>query len=420
MMIISKPPFCPVHFQDQDLLDSAFHAATDMHALWAYLRDRHPLYRADPGRGREPFWVVTRHEDVTRVLRSHQEFSSRRGTILCVLDLDTPDIAIDDMLADTDPPRHREFREPLNKAFSPVVVAGQEKLIRDLARETILAALEADVYDLAKPAMMFPMAVTGTLMGLPPAAWERLAELVMMTIAYDDPSYAVGSPQATVRQARHELFEYFRAEFALRSRDDASPDVIGVLRAMDLTEGPLSERQAVLNGFVLLIGANVTTPHALGTLFTLMAEYPEKFAAVRADPELRQTCLQELLRWSSPVTALMRYAIRDVELHGQTIRAGEPVTAWLGAANRDERVFADPYTFDVARRPNRHVAFGVGPHYCIGAGLAKVGLEIFLDELLELVEAVEIAGEVRHVASHFVSGYKSMPVRLTPRKAAGR
>jgi cytochrome P450 len=419
-MIISTPPFCPVQFQDPDLLDSAFHASTDMHALWAHLRDRQPLYKADPGGGRKPFWVVTRHEDVSRVLRSHTEFSSRQGTILCVLDLNTPDIATDDMLADTDPPRHREFREPLNKAFSPAVVARQEKFLRELARETILAALEADVYDMAKPAMMFPMAVTATLMGLPREAWERLVELVMMTIAYDDPAYSVGDAQATVRQARHEIFKYFRDEFALRSRDDADPDVIGVLRGMDLTEGPLSEQQAMLNGFVLLIGANVTTPHALGTLFTLMAEHPEKFQAVRENPALRPTCLQELLRWASPVTALMRHAIQDVELHGQTIRAGEPVSAWLGSANRDERVFPDPYTFDVARRPNRHVAFGVGPHYCIGAHLAKVGLKIFLDELLDLVDTVEIAGEVRHVASHFVPGYKSMPVRLTPRKAAVR
>ncbi|MFB8280280.1 cytochrome P450 [Nocardia colli] len=415
-MIISTPPFCPVQFQDPDLLDSAFHAATDMHAVWAHLRDHQPVYRAEPGRGREPFWVVTRHEDVSRVLRSHAEFSSRRGTILCVLDLNTPDVATDDMLADTDPPRHGELRVPLNKAFSPSVVAGQEKLLRDLARETILAGLDADVHDMAKPAMMFPMAVTGTLMGLHPDSWERLAELVMMTIAYDDPAYSTGTAQSTVRQARHELFEFFRDEFARRSRDDDDPDVIGTLRAMNLTEGPLSERQAVLNCFVLLIGANVTTPHALGTLFTLMAEHPAKFQAVRENPKLRATCLQELLRWSSPVTALMRYATKDVEMHGQTIKAGEPVSAWLGSANRDERVFRDPYTFDPGRRPNRHVAFGVGPHYCIGAGLAKVGLEIFIDELLDLVETVEIAGEVQHVASHFVPGYKSMPVRLTPRK----
>ncbi|WP_030253787.1 cytochrome P450 [Streptomyces violens] len=419
-MIISKPPFCPVQFQGPELLDSGFHASADMHAVWARMRDETPVHRVDPGGGREPFWVVTRHADVSRVLRNHGEFTSRRGTILCVIDLDTADVATDDMLADTDPPRHREFREPLNKAFGPPVVTEHEELIRGLARATLRPALEADVYDIATPTMMFQMAVTGTLMGLPAESWERMVELTMMTIAYDDPSYSTGSAQATVRQARHELFEYFREEFQRRTRDDSKPDVMGVLRAMDLTEGPLSERQALLNGFVLLIGANVTTPHALCTLFTLMAEHPEQFRAVRENPDLHQSCLEEVLRWASPVTALMRYAVHDVELGGQTIRAGEPVSAWLGSANRDERVFPDPYTFDVTRRPNQHVAFGVGPHYCIGAGLARRGLRIFLEELLDMVDTIEIAGEIGHVASHFVPGFKSMPVRMTPRKVAAR
>jgi cytochrome P450 len=111
----------------------------------------------------------------------------------------------------------------------------------------------------------------------------------------------------------------------------------------------------------------------------------------------------------------MRYAVRDVELHGRLIRAGEPVSVWLGSANRDERVFEDPFRFDVTRHPNRHVAFGVGPHYCIGSGLATLALRILLDELLHLVEAVEPAGDVAHLASNFVAGYKRMPVRLFPR-----
>lgn len=109
----------------------------------------------------------------------------------------------------------------------------------------------------------------------------------------------------------------------------------------------------------------------------------------------------------------MRYAVHDVKLHGRTIRAGEPVSVWLGSANRDEREFRDPWTFDVARQPNRHVAFGIGPHYCIGSGLANLGLTIFLEEMLQRVDRVELAGEPQHLASNFVAGYKSMPVRMT-------
>lgn len=415
-MIISTPPFCPVQFDDPDLLNSTFHAVTDMHALWAHLRDVAPVYKADPGGGREQFWVVTRHEDVTRVLRTHTEFSSRRGTILSVLDLNTPDIATDDMLADTDPPRHGELRVPLNKAFAPTLVSTHEDLIRQLARDAIQRAIDGDVYDIAHDTMMFAMSITGTLMGLPPQSWERLMHLVMMMIAYDDPAYAAGNAQATVRQARHQVFEAFKEEFAKRSLDDAHPDAIGVMRQMELSEGPMSELQAMVNGYVLLIGANVTTPHTLCTLFTQMAEHPEQFRKLRDEGGDIQVALAEVLRWASPVTALMRHAIQDVELQGQRIKAGDPVSAWLGSANRDERVFDDPYTFDLERRPNKHVAFGVGPHFCIGAGMAKVTLQIFIEEMLDMVETVEIAGEVQHVASHFVPGYKSLPVRFTARK----
>ena len=417
-MIISTPPFCPVQFDDPDLLDSAFHAVTDMHALWAHLREVAPVYKADPGGGREPFWVVTRHEDVTRVLRTPTEFSSRRGTILSVLDLNTPDIATDDMLADTDPPRHGELRKPLNPAFAPELVQTHEELIRGLARDAIRRAIDKDVHDIAHDTMMFAMSITGTLMGLPPESWERLMHLVMMTIAYEDPAYASGNAMSTVRQARHQMFEAFREQFAKRERGAENPDAIGRMRNMDLSEGPMSEQQAMVNGYVLLIGANVTTPHTLCTLFSQWAEHPEQFERLRDNRDDIQIALAEVLRWASPVTALMRYAIQDVELQGQTIKAGEPVSAWLGSANRDERVFKDPYTFDLTRRPNRHLAFGVGPHYCIGAGMAKVTLQIFIEEMLDLVDTVEIAGEVQHVASHFVPGYKSLPVRFTPRKVA--
>lgn len=417
-MRISRPPFGPVQFREADLLDSAYYACGDPHALWARLREEDPVHHCDPGDGREPFWVLTRHADVSRVLREHESFSSRRGTMLCIVDLSMPDIASDDMMPDTDPPRHRQLREPLNRALTPRAVAGQEEAIRQIVRDLLRPALHGGDFDLAQAALMFPMAFTGTLMGLPAEHWPRMSELTTMTIAYDDPDYREGSPTATVRQAHHELFGYFRDEVTRRPSADPGTDLIGILRSMDIDEVPLTERQLILNCYALLLGANVTTPHALCTMVAMMAEQPEQFQLVRDDPQLRPRCVQEVLRWSSPASHFMRYAKRDVELHGRLIRADEPVSVWLGSANRDERVFADPYRFDVTRHPNRHVAFGVGPHYCIGAGLATLGLGIFLDELLELVETVELTGQVRHLASNFVAGYKGMPVRLTPRSQA--
>lgn len=412
-MLPSRPPFGPVEFTDADLLDSRFYARADLHALWTHLRDNEPAYYCDPADGREPFWVLTRYADVTRVLREHETFSSRRGTMLCIIDLSMPDFASDDMMPDTDPPRHRRLREPLNRVLTPRMVAQHEPAIRQIVFNLLRPALDGEVFDIAAAALMFPMAFTGMLMGVSPDRWQRMSELTTMTIAYDDPDYSVGSPTATVRQAHHELFSTFRDEVNSRTADDSAEDLIGILRRMSVDEDPLTEHQIMLNCYALLLGANVTTPHVIGTMVAMMAEHPEQFRRLRDNPELRQSCVQEVLRWSSPASHFMRYAVQDVQMHGRTIRAGEPVSVWLGSANRDERVFRDPWTFDVARRPNRHVAFGSGPHYCIGAGLATLAVTAFLEHLVNLVDKVEIAGDVCNLASNFVAGYKSMPVRMT-------
>lgn len=415
-MLVSCPPYKPVTFSDTDLLDAEFYATGDPHALWAHLRDTEPVYRCDPGDGREPFWVVTRYDDVVRVLRDYHTFSSRRGTMLCIVDLGMPDIASDEMMPDTDPPRHGQLRDPLMRALTPRVVASQEPTIRKIVRSKLLEpALDGGVFDFAQAALMFPMAFTGTLMGLPPETWPRMAELTTMTIAYDDPDYTVGSSLSTVRQAHHELFAFFQEEISRRSARDPGQDLIGILMSMDLDEEPLTERQILLNCYALLLGANVTTPHATCTMMSMMAEHPDQFRSLRDDPPLKPRCVQEVLRWSSPATNFMRYAIQEVELGGKTIQPDEPVTAWLGSANRDERAFPDPYRFDVARWPNRHVAFGIGVHRCIGSNLANLGLRIFLDELLDHVDAVEPAGPVIHLESNFVAGYKHMPIQVAPR-----
>jgi cytochrome P450 len=414
-MRLTQPPFRAPDLSDVRLLDSAYYASGDPHALWAYLREHHPVYLHDPGGGREPFWVLTRHHDVSRVLRDYESFTSRHGTMLCIIDLCNPDIASDQMMPDTDPPRHRKLREPVNRALTPRAVGAQEPSVRAAVRGMLRPGLDGTVFDLAQATMMLPMAFTGTLMGLPRDDWARMAHLTTMIIAYDDPDYAVGPPIATLRQAHQELFTLFREEVNRRDRGDPGSDLIGILMSMDTEDGPLTNEQIILNCYALLLGANATTPHVACTLVSELAARPAGLRAVRESPLLRQSCLEEALRWSSPASHFMRRATRDVPMNGTTIPAGAPVSVWLGSADRDERVFRDPYRFEAGRRPNRHVAFGVGPHFCIGAGLARLGLRVFFEEFVELVASVEPAGDVQHLASIQVAGYKRMPVRLRPR-----
>ncbi|MFF4873667.1 cytochrome P450 [Streptomyces sp. NPDC090109] len=416
-MRLSTPPFAPADTDVTavDFLASTYYTEGDPHALWTHLRAHDPVHHFTPSDGREPFWVVTRHADVSRVLKDHSVFSSRRGTMLCIIDLSMPDIASDQMMPDTDPPRHGQLRDPLNRVMTPRAVAAQEETIRGIVREMLEPALDGEVFDLAQAALMFPMAFTGSMMGLPRETWDRMSRLTTMTIAYDDPEYMEKAPKPTLRQAHHELFSFFSDEIARRDRTDPGDDLIGILLRMSLEGEPLTERQIMLNCYSLLLGANVTTPHVVSTTALTMAEHPDQFRALQEDPGLRGTAMEELLRWSSPASHFMRYATADVELGGRTIREGEPVSVWLGSANRDERVFKDPFSFDITRRPNRHIAFGVGPHYCIGSGLARIALRVFLDEFAERVASVELAGEPVHLASNFVAGFKHLPVRLTPR-----
>ncbi len=393
-----------------DLLDPRTYTHGDPHAIWTYLREHRPVYRAN-----DHFWVVTRYDDVSRVLRDSQNFSSRHGTMLSILHADLPDIASDQMMPDSDPPLHGWLRAPVAQALAHRVVRAQEQRLAGIVRELLAPALEGATLDLAQAALMFPMAFTGALMGVPERDWPLLARLTTMTIAYTDPDYATGSPQATLMQAHHDLFSCFAAELDRRDPSPERPvDLIDVLLSMSVEREPLSREQVLLNAYSLLLGANVTTPHATAVTTLALAERPEQWRRLRENPGLIPSCVEEGLRWSSPAMHFMRHAVTDVSLGGEKIRAGEPVSAWIASANRDERVFTDPFRFDIARTPNRHLTFGFGPHYCIGSGIARLALQVFLTELVRTVERIELAGPVVALESNFVAGLKHLPVRLVP------
>ncbi len=308
-MKISVPPFAPEVIQDPDLLRSGYYAAGDPHALWAALRDKDPVHYCDPGGAREPFWMVTRHADSSRVLRDYESFTSRRGTMLCIIDLSMPDIASDQMMPDTDPPRHRQLRDPLHRALTWRSVESQEGSIRQVVRDMLIPALDGEIFDLARAALMFPMAFTGSLMGMPREHWPRMSELTTMTVAYDDPDFSTGNPKKTIHQAHHELFAYFQDKVSRRDPLSPGDDLIGILRSMEIEEGPLTTEQIVLNCYALLLGANVTTPHVVCTIAATMASFPDQYRDIAG--ALEQSCVEEALRWASPINHFMRYAARD-------------------------------------------------------------------------------------------------------------
>ncbi|MDK0524153.1 cytochrome P450 [Streptomyces sp. ML-6] len=390
-----------------DLSDHDFYATGDPHPLWARMRRHTPVHLSTLPDGRS-FWSVTRYHDVNTVLRDHTRFTSSRGTLLSVLGGTDP--AGNRMMAASDPPVHTALRKPMAKVLSHQALRPYNPQVRRVVHRMLAPLLDGGVWDLAEAGARFPMAFTGTLMGLPEEDWDRLTRLTTTAIAPQDADYRHSEGHGTLAAAHHELFAYFSG-LVRRRRRDPGDDLVGFLLGMEADGRPLRHDELVYNCYSLLLGANVTTPHAVAATVLALVDHPREWDRWRADPSLTSTAIEEGLRWSSPANHFLRHATRDTHLRGRHIREGDAVVAWLGSANRDEEIFADPYRFDLTRSPNRHVAFGFGPHYCIGAPLARIALDALFRTLVPAVERFTLAGPVEHLASNFVAGIKSLPLR---------
>ncbi|RAO12508.1 cytochrome P450 [Micromonospora noduli] len=389
-----------------NLYDPSWYATGDPHSAWRQLRAEQPVYwqQLPDGRG---FWVLTRHADVCRVLRSFRDFTSEDGNLLTTLG--QRDIAGGKMLAVTDPPRHTAIKRQIIGCFTPATVAAMEPQIRLLARRMFVPGLDGQVFDLAAQTAVFPIAITALLMGIDPAHWHRLRTFAYVAIADQDPDVTSGRRDHALEWSHSEIFSYFAGELA--NKPAARADLIGAIANATVDGCPLSQQEMLFNSYSVLLGATVTTSHAANVAVLALAENPGADERWRATG-CTDTLVEEVLRWSSPANHFLRHATRSIEIAGTTIRAGDPVTVWLGAANRDEEVFERPYDFDVNRDPRAHIAFGVGAHRCIGAPLARLALRVFAEETRDLVESFEIAGPVDHLASNFIAGIKRLPVRV--------
>lgn len=407
MRLATPVPPVTVDLDSVDLRDPAFHAHGDPHRVWHVMRERSPVHRQTLPNGRS-FLSVTRHADVSTVLRDHTRFTSRRGTMLSVLGEVDP--AGDKMMAASDPPVHTMLRAPLAKVLSTHALRAKRPVVQHIVRRLLAPLADGRPWDLAKAAAGFPMAFTGALMGLPESDWAELTRLTTMAIAPEDPSCTPDAGSGVLVTAHHELFDYFAEQVhGTTSRDD----LIGMIRTMAVGDRTVHLDEIIYNCYSLLLGANVTTPHTMTATVLAFIDNPEQYRLLRRGEATVADAVEEGLRWSSPANHFMRYTVAEAELSGVRVGPGEAVVAWLGSANRDERVFRSPYRFDVRRSPNRHVAFGFGAHYCIGAPLARLALRLFFEEFVRLVDRVELAGSTDHLVSNFAAGMKSMPIVAT-------
>ncbi|TXS49733.1 cytochrome P450 [Streptomyces sp. OR43] len=414
-MKLSQPaPPESIDLDAVDLTDSVLYGEGDPHSIWNAMRHRDPVrwQQVDDTLG---FWSVTKFEDADLVLRDHTSFTSQRGTMLFLLGKEDP--ARGRQMAATDPPRHTRMRVPMQRALTNKQVEKYQGAVTGEVQRLLAPAFTGEPFDFAEAMMRLPMATAGTMMALPREDWSRLTELTTMSVAPDDPEFAgAGGSNSTLQAAHRELFAYFH-DILRERRDNLGDDLISLLLGMEI-DGRALETGAILsNCYSLILGANVTTPFVPTGALAAVIGTPV-WDDWRSSPKLLNTGVDEALRWSSPANHFMRYALHDIEIRGKKIRAGDAVVVWLGSANRDADIFDRPFEFDIHRKPNRHMAFGSGAHYCVGHTVARMSLKVLFTELFTNFEAFEFAGEPQHLHSNFVAGIKHMPLVATVRAGA--
>ncbi len=392
----------------------------DREGIFAKLRAERPVsFHAEPEPPPEVnfpqgpgFWAVTRYDDVMQVSRDPDTFHSAPS--INIGDI-PPEIAewLGSMI-NMDAPKHTKLRLIVNRGFTPRQVAKIEENVRDQAREivdrTIMLGGECDF--VSEIAAALPLQIICDMLGIPRSENKRIFELTNTILGVGDPEYV--SSLEELMAAGMELFQYglTLAEDRLQNPQDDLTTTLMQAEIEDengrhkLTPGELG------SFFLLLVAAgNETTRNAISHGMLALTRNPDQRALWTADLEgVSPTAVEEVVRWASPVIHFRRLAQRDVVVGGTEIRAGEKVVMFYNSANRDERQFTDPYKFDVTRTPNEHAGFGAGgPHFCLGANLARREIKLVFEELLRRLPDIEVSGEPDYLQSAFIHGIKRMP-----------
>ncbi|MER7786610.1 cytochrome P450 [Streptomyces sp. NPDC097640] len=391
-----------------DLADPRTFIDVDLPAMWRELRAEAPVHWNPPAEDRPGFWAISRYDDVLAVYKDNKRFTSEKGNVLSTL-LQGGDSAGGKMLAVTDGLRHRETRKLMLKSFSPRVLEHVGQLVRRRTQQLITDVVARREADFATDvADHIPINTIGDLMDIPVADRGKLVEWNNRTLSrYDE-----DDSQVEEWLARNEILLYF-GELAKQRRKSPGEDVISAL-ATGLVDGePLSEDEIVFNCYSLVLGADESSRmSSIGALIAF-TEHPDQWRALKNGEVSLADATEEVLRWTTPAMHFGRRALEDVPLGGEVIRAGDVVTLWNSSANFDDDAFPDAQRFDLGRKPNRHVAFGHGPHYCIGAFLGRAHVSAVLEALRDQVAEIELRGEPRRLYSNFVYGYVGLPVALT-------
>jgi cytochrome P450 len=392
-----------------------------LNRLLSRLRQSDPLPFIQ-AEGYAPFWLVTRHADLMAIERDARQFINepRQAILPLAYEQMARDAAggleMKDFMRNLilmDGAEHLAYREITQSYFTP---KGLEAILGDveqLAGEFIgrMADLGGEC-DFATIAMPFPLRVIMTMLGVPPEDEPMMMRLTQQTLSSQDPEFNANASGA--RNAMLEMYTYFQAIIADR-RANPIGDLSSTIVNAKVDGEYISDRDVFGYFNIIATAGHDTTSYSLTGGLLALIENPEQMVKLRADPSLMPLAVEEILRWTNPVKHFVRTAVTDCEVAGKQVKAGDHLMMSYPSASFDEAVFGDPFAFRIDRKPNRQLAFGTGPHVCLGQYLARFELTAFFRELLARVEHIELAGTPRVVEGSFVGGVKYLPVRYRMR-----
>jgi len=406
-MTQTAPDVSPV-----DLSDSRSFVPGVPHAWLAYLRRHDPVHwQEEPGG--PGYWAVTKYNDCVTVNREYERFSSAaKGTM--PFEIGEDEVAQQSlMMLNMDPPLHTRYRRLVNKGFTPRMVRDIEHSIHRSADSIIDQVSETGRADFVTDlSAELPLQVIAEVLGVPAEDRHRMFDWSNQMVGSEDPEYQLQAEMAMT--AAMELYAY-AAELFGQKRIDPHADLMSVLTTVEVEGESLSSLELELFFLLLTVAGNETTRNLMSGAMHAFFQYPEQWDRLRNDRSLLPRAVEEMLRFVTPVMNFRRTAMCDTELSGTPIRQGDKIVFFHASGNRDEEIFENPDLFDVGRDPNPHIAFGGGgPHFCLGANLARMEIRVMFEHLLDRLPDIQQAGDVQRLQSRFINGVKHLPVAFTP------
>jgi cholest-4-en-3-one 26-monooxygenase len=405
--------------EDIDLIDGRNFVAGVPHEWFRRLRQEAPVYwHPEASAPRGGFWTVTGYHDCVTVNREWERFSSARRSALFA-DMEADQLAQQQlMMLNMDPTMHTRFRRLVNKGFTPKLVRDLEAQIVGYADGIIDAVCERGTADFVEEiSAELPLLVIADLLGVPQEDRRMVFDWSNRMIGAEDPEYQI--PGADPGESAMQVYSYAE-ELASQRRLAPKADLVSVLIDAEVEGEKLDQLELDLFFLLLIVAGNETTRNLMSGAMTAFFDHPDQWEILRKDRSLLPSAVEEMLRYVTPVMHFRRTVVADTELGGQALQEGDKIVFWHTSANRDESVFDHPDSFDVARTPNTHIAFGGGgPHFCLGANLARMEIMVMFDRLLERIPDIRLDGEVQRLQSNFINGTKHIPVAFAPSAPIG-